>query len=252
MNRLSVEGKDSPYGDGWFNEENDDPTIHFVKSQRSFDNNNHQEVQREKFGVNKVLKTTGYEANSIESLKEKMEGMKTTYSEHLRSVEDAHQKQVGNLVTDIEKLVKAVEERDLRVLEMSRSIEDADMLRSEIERLRTDYITQKQQLEDITRVARDSRTIVKQVEEESFKVLQQNQLLKFRINELTFVDNHGGVGGVYQIQPHPSECDLQLEEYAEEEDEQRENEKLLAKSVAGIILPDKFDFEKILASRIRS
>ena len=179
--------------------------------------------------------------------KKKIESMKKVNLEKLRKLEKEHQIQTEILVADIENLVAAVEEKDQKISQISTSndygAKNAEKLRSEIDILKAELAEQKQQLTDVTQVARASRKIVKQAEKESLKVLHQNELLKYRIEELVFAEEQmKGEYPFHQLQPRPSECDLRLSSDEDNNNNEREN-KLFVGSTDRIILPDKFKME---------
>lgn len=178
----------------------------------------------------------------LKNSKMNAESIKKSNAEDLRKFKKEHQKETEILVADIEHLVAAVEQKDLEISKMSATIEsnntNIEMLQSEIDRLKSELVDHKQQLIDVTQLARFSRKLVRETEKESMKVLQQNEMLKFRIDELAFAagESDDVVFPLHhQLQPHPSECDLQLD------DNNNDCHGNNNEAMSVVILPDKFN-----------
>ena len=179
----------------------------------------------------------------LKDSKIKIELIKKSNTEEMRKVEKKYQKRTETLVEDIEHLVTAVEQKDLEISQISTSIEayeaNTGMLQSEIDRLKSELVDYKQQLVDATQLARLSRKLVREAEKESLKVLHQNNILKFRIDELMAAEEESDRGVFplhHQLQPHPSECDLQLDD----DNDCYGNNKMITENLFEI-LPDKFN-----------
>ena len=209
------------------------------------------QLNRKNRSLQKQLRKERYERSKekrdlIKDSKIKIESIKKSNTEEMRKVEKEHQKQTETLVEDIEHLVTAVEQKDLEISQISSSIEAADkahtgMLQSEVDRLKSELMDHKQQLMDVTQLARLSRKLVREAEKESLKVLHQNNMLKFRIDELMTAAEEESDGGVFplhhQLQPRPSECDLQLDDH----NDCYGNNKIVITENLFEILPDKFN-----------
>lgn len=182
----------------------------------------------------------------LKDSKMKIESIKKSNMEEMRKIEEEHRKKTDILVADIEQLVAVVEQKDQEISQMSATIEvikkNNEMLQSEIDILKSEVVDHKQKLVDVTHLARFSRKLVQETEKESLKVLHQNEILKLRIDELVFTvrENNEGVFPLHhQLQPHPSECDLQIDNNDCHNNKNSEDMGI-------VVLPDKFNVSDLL------
>jgi len=83
---------------------------------------------------------------------------------------------------DIDDLMVALEERDTRLFKMILDKGNDNFLEEQVNTMTIELERKNAQLSQITGAVKEGRSFVRQVEEESQKILQENKLLKEQMN----------------------------------------------------------------------
>lgn len=135
----------------------------------------------------KIRELKNLHAKHIKRLQTKyeevMEQAEEERSDQMDEITKKYEEQIEFMKIDIDDLIFALEERDTQISKMMFEQGNDHQLERQVNTMKIELERKNAQMLQITGVAKKSRSVILQVEEESQKVLQENKLLKKQISD---------------------------------------------------------------------
>ncbi|XP_066926227.1 uncharacterized protein [Clytia hemisphaerica] len=233
--------------------------------------NNTSELEnkkRQNRSLQRKLKEERHQYNrQIQDMKDKheeiMEKMKNSVVKKVKEIESEYERKLGEetknyeqrieiLQMDLEELASVLEDRNKKIGRLELMVEDKsdadEGLQEQIEVLQAELIKKNKRIKKMITCAESTKQMIKEVEEESLVVLNENRTLKYKLKQMGGSSSQSSFSDVEGVQRHPSLCDLDLHGDEEGGDGGKPSGGV---AVGEFVLPDKFNFDEIIRKSLK-